>query len=192
MQCASKRPTTGEPMTVLRCDSFPLETSIEPGSNMVALFDRDGVLNIDHGYVANRENFQWIQGAKQCIVACQEAGFKIGIITNQSGIGRGYYTEQDFLGLMGWVAEEIEVEAVFYCPHSPEAKCDGRKPSPKMVLMSMQFLGADPAKTFFVGDKVSDIQAAERAGILPVPFAGGDLTEVVLPVIQRIIDLKSV
>jgi len=178
-------------MRVMRCDAFELSNVPRSDGKPIALFDRDGVLNIDHGYVANRESFQWVEGAKKTIEFCRDAGFLIAIITNQSGIGRSYYTEQDFLGLMGWVAEEIDVDVVFYCPHSPEAKCDGRKPSPKMVNMALQYLEGDPARSFFVGDKVSDIQAAERAGIRPVPFAGGDLSEFVIPVAQEIMGLET-
>lgn len=169
-------------MRLIRCDAL-----IHPADPVrpTALFDRDGVINTDHGYVAEREKFEWVEGAREAVAECIRRGFAVGIVTNQSGIGRGYYTEDQFRTLMQHVAEGVEAEVALYCPHAPEEVCDGRKPSPKMVLMAMRALGADPNRTFFVGDKESDAEAADRAGIRYIDFQGGNLLQAIRPALDE-------
>lgn len=170
-------------MQLLRCDS-PVHSL--PAHRPTALFDRDGVLNVDHGYVADWERFTWVEGAKEAVAECGRRGVAVGIVTNQSGIGRGYYTEVQFRHLMDRIADQISVEVAVYCPHAPEENCSGRKPSPQTILMAMGFLGSDPARTFFVGDKPSDREAAERAGVRFVNFLGQNLLETITPMLDLV------
>lgn len=143
-----------------------------------ALFlDRDGVINIDHGYVYRREDFQFVDGIFELCIAAQTAGYRIVVVTNQAGIGRGYYSEKDFETLTEWMNSEfrrrgIVIDDVFYCPFHPEHgvgryKIDSefRKPNPGMILSAATKHAIDLHMSVLVGDKVSDIQAATAAGV---------------------------
>lgn len=132
------------------------------------LFDRDGVLNVDRGYVHRIEDFEWTPGSQELMASLKEQEIRMAVCTNQSGIGRGLYTEEDFLKVSEWLLEQAPVEAIYYCPHHPDENCPARKPGDLMLLKAMQELALDPARTCFIGDKESDREAAERAGI---PFA---------------------
>lgn len=141
-----------------------------------AYLDRDGVLNVDHGYVGSVEAFEWIEGAIDAVVALSRAGFVPVVVTNQSGIGRGYYTEADFLALSEWMTQTLrragaDVGGVYFCPHHPEkalapwrTACDCRKPAPGMLLTAARELGLDPATGVMFGDKAGDMEAGFRAG----------------------------
>jgi len=137
-----------------------------------ALFlDRDGVVNRDFGYVYEIEKFEFIQGVFEACKKARALGYKIIIITNQSGIGRGYYTEADFQHLTKWMLkrfleEGIDIAGVYYCPDTPdkkESKC--RKPAPGMILDAAKAHGVDMAQSWLIGDKESDIKAAINAGL---------------------------
>lgn len=143
-----------------------------------ALFlDRDGVVNVDHGYLYKAQQFEFIDGVFEACKAFQDAGFDIVIVTNQSGIGRGYYTEQDFQALTDWMIKQFEQSGISildvqFCPHHPEKAlpeylqdCDCRKPAPGMLLKAINEFGIDPKMSIMVGDKASDMQAAENAGV---------------------------
>lgn len=143
-----------------------------------ALFlDRDGVVNVDHGYLYQIEQFEFIDGVFEACRKFQQAGFAIVIVTNQSGIGRGYYTEHDFQLLTEWMVTEfskqgIDILDVMFCPHHPEkAKapyrqdCDCRKPAPGMLLQAIDKHNIDPKMSIMVGDKESDMQAATNANL---------------------------
>lgn len=143
-----------------------------------ALFlDRDGVVNVDHGYVHESANFEFIDGVFSTCKVFFDAGYKIIIVTNQSGIGRGYYSEDDFLLLTEWMKEQfrshqVNISDVYFCPHHPNKalpaylkQCDCRKPAPGMLLEGINAHNIDPQKSIMVGDKLSDMQAARRAGI---------------------------
>ncbi|MRI84160.1 MAG: D-glycero-beta-D-manno-heptose-1,7-bisphosphate 7-phosphatase [Nitratiruptor sp.] len=138
---------------------------------MKALFlDRDGVINEDYGYVHRIEDFHFIDGVFQALLRAQRAGYKPIIVTNQSGIGRGYYTREDFFHLTRWMVERfgkegIEVVDVFYCPHHPDRGCGCRKPEPGMILEAARRYNIDLQSSWLVGDKPSDIEAARRAGV---------------------------
>jgi D-glycero-D-manno-heptose 1,7-bisphosphate phosphatase len=145
--------------------------------NKVLFLDRDGVINVDHGYVYQSEKFEFIEGVFEACKAFADAGYKIIVVTNQSGIGRGYYTEDDFMVLTQWMkkqfsAHAVPISAVYFCPHHPKKalrkylqQCDCRKPEPGMLLQGLNEHNADPAKSIMVGDKHSDMQAAIKAGI---------------------------
>ncbi|MDP3382347.1 MAG: HAD family hydrolase [Phenylobacterium sp.] len=154
-----------------------------------ALFlDRDGVLNVDHGYVYRWADFTWIDGAKAVIAAFNRAGWWVFVVTNQSGVGRGYYTEADMHALHGAMAEDLakdgaRIDAFYHCPHHPEAVVEtyrhpdppDRKPNPGMLLRAMADWPVDRAASFMIGDKPGDMQAAARAGVEGLLFEGGDL-----------------
>ncbi len=110
------------------------------------LLDRDGVINLDHGYVHTVENFEFIDGIFDVVVAANRRGYIVVVVTNQAGIGRGYYSEAQFNALTDWMKSRFtahggEIRAVYYCPHHPEhgdykyrIHCKCRKPSPGMIL----------------------------------------------------------
>lgn len=146
-------------------------------SKPAVFIDRDGVLNVDHGYVYEVDEFEFIDGA---IEACQEIkkkGYLLVLVTNQSGIGRGYYSEDDFLNVTEWMDwsladRGVDLDGIYYCPHHPEAsieeykqECDCRKPAPGMLLTATKELGIDLARSYFVGDKTADVQAGKAAGV---------------------------
>ena len=138
-----------------------------------ALFlDRDGVINIDHGYVSRREDFEFVPGILDLIRRMQERGYLPIVVTNQSGIGRGYYSGEDFEHLTDYMIAEMRKagisigrEQVFHCPHAPEEGCACRKPAPGMFLQAIERFAIDPESSIMIGDKTSDIEAAESAGI---------------------------
>lgn len=142
-----------------------------------AFLDRDGVINVDSGYVGRWEDFEYLPEAIEGLKQLQSAGFKLFVVTNQSGIARGYYTEDDFLSLTETLktdlsARGVTLSAVYYCPYLEDAdlECyrlasDLRKPEPGMLLKAAQDHDIDLSRSIMVGDKVSDMIAAERAGV---------------------------
>jgi D-glycero-D-manno-heptose 1,7-bisphosphate phosphatase len=154
-----------------------------------ALFlDRDGVLNEDPGYVYRWEDFRWIPGAQETVIAFNQAGWLVIVVTNQSGIGRGFYTEADMHALHRRMEEALaavggHVDAFYYAPHHPEAALEAyrhpdppdRKPNPGMILKALSEWPINREASILVGDKPSDMEAATRAGIRAVLFPGGNL-----------------
>jgi D-glycero-D-manno-heptose 1,7-bisphosphate phosphatase len=143
-----------------------------------ALFlDRDGVINIDRGYVHLPEQCQFIDGIFDMARAFADAGYLIVIATNQAGIGRGLYGEEDFQSFMAWMKAQfrekgIEIAAVYHCPDHPTAgigpyrrENPWRKPGPGMILQAAKDLDLDLAESWLVGDKLSDMEAASAAGV---------------------------
>lgn len=154
-------------------------------------FDRDGVLNVDHGYTYRQEDFQWMPGAIETIKMFNERNYRVIVITNQSGVARGYYTEDDVLALHAYMAVELEkqgahIDAFYYCPHHPEGaivkyreKCNCRKPAPGMLIKAMTEWPIDREGSLVIGDKPSDVLAAQAAGVKGYLFAGSNLLEYV-------------
>lgn len=132
-----------------------------------ALFlDRDGTINIDYGYVFQPEKFEFINGIFELCRKAQEKGYLIIVITNQSGIARGYFSEQDFAELNSYMLAEfiqhgIKITDVFYCP---ELSGNDRKPNCGMFIKARDKYGIDMAQSVSVGDKERDIEAAQKAG----------------------------
>lgn len=140
-----------------------------------AFLDRDGVINIDHAYVHTPEEFQFIDGVFEGCRLLQKAGYLLIIATNQSGIGRGYYSEADFEKLCVWMKkrfadEGVLISDIFFCPHHPEKAlgnylqdCNCRKPKPGMLLAAQRKWDIDMKASLMVGDKRGDMQAALAA-----------------------------
>ena len=139
--------------------------------------DRDGVVNVDHGYTYLSEDFEFIPGVFPACRRFISLGYKIVIVTNQSGIARGYYTEADFEALTDYMLQEfkmqgINIEAVYHCPHHAKEgygefklDCDCRKPKPGMLLKAARELNIDLAESIMIGDKVTDMIAGKAAGV---------------------------
>mgnify|MGYP001180886935 CR=1 FL=1 len=132
--------------------------------------DRDGVINVDKAYVSRMEDFEFCDGVFEALRYFQSLGYLLIIVTNQSGIGRGYYSEKDFEILTAWMLQEllhvnIKIDAVYHCPHAPEANCACRKPKSGMLKAAIEAFDIDVAQSWMIGDKPSDIEAAFGAGI---------------------------
>jgi D-glycero-D-manno-heptose 1,7-bisphosphate phosphatase len=143
-----------------------------------ALFlDRDGVLNHEMGYLYRSEEVRWVEGVFSLCRRAAGLGYRIVVVTNQSGIARGLYSEADFHALMDWMRVELEreqvrLEAVYFCPYHPEHGVGGyrrehedRKPGPGMLLRAAREHGLTLAESVLVGDRCSDVTAANAAGL---------------------------
>jgi len=153
--------------------------------------DRDGVVNVDHGYVSKIRDFQFMDDLFGVLKVLSDKGYVLVVVTNQSGIGRGYYTADDFQRLTEWMlqqlsAEGIDVAAVYSCPHSPEEGCDCRKPAPKMLLQAERELGLDLSASWMIGDKASDMEAAMAAGVPNRIFLGPTVPEAATCVVSAL------
>ncbi len=143
-----------------------------------ALFlDRDGVINEDKGYVCRPEEFRFIDGVFDLVALAKSLGYLVVVVTNQAGIGRGYYTEEDFHRLMDWVRSCFErrsgaLDAVYFCPDHPlygvgiyKRESPYRKPAPGMLQRAFRELNIDPSQSLLIGDKMTDIGAGQAAGL---------------------------
>ena len=138
-----------------------------------ALFlDRDGVINVDEGYVHKISDFKFIDGIFDFCKKYQAKGYLIIIITNQAGIARGYYSHEDFAKLTIWMTEQfklhgIDIAKVYYCPHHPDfdIDCNCRKPNPGMIFDAKREFDINIPESVLIGDKPSDIAAGRSAGI---------------------------
>lgn len=143
-----------------------------------ALFlDRDGVVNVDHGYVHRPDQVEFVPGIFDLVAAACARQWAVVVVTNQSGIGRGYYGEAEFRKLTGWMRDrfaerEGRIDAVYHCPHHPHdalpeyrKDCTDRKPAPGMLLRARDDLNLDLSNSVLVGDRPSDLEAARRAGV---------------------------
>ena len=132
--------------------------------------DRDGVINIEKNYLYKIEDFEFIDGVFDSLKYLQHLGYRLFIITNQSGINRGYYTKNDFDILTNWMLKEFEkhnikISQVEYCPHTPNENCECRKPKTKMIKNILRKFDIDLKKSWLIGDKNSDIECAKNAEI---------------------------
>jgi D-glycero-D-manno-heptose 1,7-bisphosphate phosphatase len=149
--------------------------------------DRDGVINHDRGYLFRSKDFRWIAGAQKAIRYFNDAGYWVFVVTNQSGIARGYYQEADVRNLHLWINEQLakedaRIDAFYYCPHYPDAPlaqyscaCDCRKPQPGMIRQALSEWPVVQEQSFLVGDSRSDIECAQNAGIPGYLFTSDNL-----------------
>ena len=157
------------------------------------IFDRDGVLNVDHGYVGEVERLEWTPGARRAVRRLNEAGVATAVVTNQSGVARGYFDLAAVERVHEAMRADLAVDgawldAIYVCPFLPEAAVaeyahpdhPDRKPNPGMILKALADLHLDPARTVMIGDKPSDLEAARRAGVPGALFSGGDLDVFIL------------
>ena len=147
-------------------------------AHKAVFFDRDGVLNIDKAYLYKIDELEWIEGALEAITYLTQSGYLVFVVTNQSGIARGYYTSDTVSNNGG------KIEKFYYCPHLPSGSvaeyavdCDCRKPKPGLILQAMAEYDIDQDKSFLIGDKRRDVEAAEAAGIKGYLFEKGNLLD---------------
>ena len=137
----------------------------------VVFLDRDGTINVDSGFVCQWEDWEWIAGAREGMKRLQEAGFLLAVVTNQTGIGHGLYTEEDMQKVHKHmegelVREGIKLAAVFYCPHRRDGGCGCRKPATGMIEQAERLLGPiDYEQSWMIGDKVADVEMGKRKGM---------------------------
>ena len=140
--------------------------------------DRDGVINVDHGYVSTWEQFEFLPGVPEALRKLQDAGYLLIIVSNQSGIGRGYYSEADLASLNQAISQHlastvgVTLSGFYHCPHHPteaegefRRRCDCRKPAPGMIRQAVLDHGVDVKTSILVGDRDSDIAAGRAAGV---------------------------
>jgi D-glycero-D-manno-heptose 1,7-bisphosphate phosphatase len=146
-------------------------------ADRAVFLDRDGVINVDHGYTHRIEDFQFIAGSAEAMALLQGAGWRLVVVTNQSGIARGLFSSEGYERFTAHLraqlqARGVHLDAVFHCPHLPDAAvvayrqaCDCRKPGPGMLLRAARELTLDLAGSVIVGDRLSDVQAGRAAGV---------------------------
>ena len=140
--------------------------------------DRDGVINVDHGYVSSWDQFEFLPGVPAALWQLQSAGYVLVVVSNQSGIGRGLYSEADLAALNHRLhrylldKRGVEIAQFYQCPHHPtealpqwRQTCHCRKPAPGMIEQACAELHIDPSSSLMVGDKVSDMEAGQAAGV---------------------------
>jgi len=130
--------------------------------------DRDGVINVDNVFIHKIKDFEFIDGVFNALQKLQQQ-YMLFIVTNQSGIGRGMYTEDDYQKVNTYMLEQfrnhdIKIQKVYHCPHSPDDGCDCRKPKAKFIEEAVREFDLDPSKSWMIGDKLADIQAGQNAG----------------------------
>lgn len=152
-------------------------------------FDRDGTLNVDIHYLHRPEDFVWIEGAKEAVKYVNDQGYLAILVTNQSGVARGYYPEEDVKKVFDWMNAELagigaHLDALFYCPHHPEGKvpaytkvCNCRKPATGMIDKACAQYLIDRSSSYFVGDSDGDMECAARAGLTGIRYQSGSLLD---------------
>ncbi|MDB5452887.1 MAG: hypothetical protein JWO33_1465 [Caulobacteraceae bacterium] len=161
-------------------------------------FDRDGVINVDHGYVHRIDDFAWIDGAAAAVKAVNDRNLFAFLVTNQGGVGRGFYGEDDVRALHAHLQAELRkhgahLDDIRFCPHHPDAvtpelarPCDWRKPGAGMFTDLASHWPIEMGRSLMVGDKESDIQAGQAAGVKSRLFEGGDLAAFLAPELESL------
>lgn len=182
----------GIPQDLARADSLAAGWHRRPA----AFLDRDGVLNLDHGYVHHRDHFEWVDGAVDAVKLLNDRGYYVFLITNQAGVAHGRYEEEAIHALHGWMREELRrngahLDDVRYCPYHPEGvvdryrrASDWRKPEAGMLRDLMAHWPVDRTASFVIGDRDTDMAAARAAGLPGHLFTGGNLLERVRGVLE--------
>ncbi len=158
-----------------------------------ALFlDRDGTLNVDTDFLHRIEDFVWLPGAPEAVRWANDHGYLVIVVTNQSGVARGYFPEEDVQHLHDWMNEDLKrfgahIDAFYYCPHLPDGPlpayakvCDCRKPKPGLIEAACRDYDIDRNASLLIGDAPRDVECAERAGVRGVRYEGGSLLDLVV------------
>jgi D-glycero-D-manno-heptose 1,7-bisphosphate phosphatase len=148
-----------------------------PGVEKAIFLDRDGTLMRDVDYCSKAEDVELLEGVRKLLPKLKAAGFKLIIVTNQSGIGRGYFTEGDFWSVQHELEKQLGpgvIDATYFCADTPQNASDRRKPNPGMLLEAAREWGIDLQQSYMVGDKVSDTDAGIRAGVRATILYGSD------------------
>ncbi len=191
------RPATGAFIDIgIPADFERAQVAVPAFLRRPAVFlDRDGVLNHDDNYVHRPEQVRWVDGAIDAVRWLNDAGYYVFVVTNQAGVARGLYGEEDVRLLHGWMQDELRragahVDGFEYCPYHPEGTVDAyrrasefRKPGPGMILKLKKDWGIDEARSLLIGDRDTDLQAAAAAGIPGHLFSGGSLLEFVRKIV---------
>ena len=161
-----------------------------------ALFlDRDGVLNVDHGYVGSQDRWDWVDGARETVALATAHGWHVFVVTNQAGVARGLYGTPEVDALLAWLADELRcaggtLDDWRYCPFHTEGSVDAyrrdsdwRKPAPGMLIDLLKSWELDPRRCIMIGDKDSDMLAAAAAGVAGHLFPGGNLLDFARPIL---------
>ena len=153
-----------------------------------AFLDRDGVINLDDAYVGTRDRLRWMPGVADAIKKLNDSGYYVFVFTNQSGVARGFFTEDDVRTLHNWMCDELardgaRIDDFRYCPHHPDGtvtgydhECEWRKPQPGMILDLMKCWAVDKDHSFVIGDKQRDLDAGTAAGIKGYLYKGDNLS----------------
>jgi D-glycero-D-manno-heptose 1,7-bisphosphate phosphatase len=159
-----------------------------PAPRPALFLDRDGVINVDHNYVYRVEDFEWIEGARETIARFNAMDWLVFVVTNQSGIARGYYTEEQMQTLHDWITVELAaagapIDRIYHCPFHEEGTIArytrdsyDRKPKPGMLIRAMTDFPVIKERSFLIGDKQADLDAAKAAGVRGFLFSGGNLS----------------
>lgn len=160
--------------------------------NKAVFFDRDGTLNEEVHYLHRIEDFKWIEGAIDAIKYCNDNGYLAIVITNQSGVARGYYPEADIIKLYDWMNKDLKMygahlDGIYYCPHLIDGtiqkyavECECRKPKPGMLFKAQRDHDIDLKASFLIGDGARDVECAEAAGVKGIHYQGGNLQKALL------------
>ena len=160
-------------------------------------FDRDGVLNEDNGYVFEISQLKWIVGAREAVKVANDAGYIVFVVTNQSGVARGFYEETHVEALHRWMEDDLakigaRIDAFEYCPYHPDAVIERyrqvslrRKPAPGMINDLLERFPVDVSRSILIGDKLTDLEAAQAAGIEGYLFPGHDLVHFLRAILTR-------
>lgn len=154
-------------------------------STKAIFLDRDGTINVDKDYLYRKEDFEYLPGAIEGLRKLSQEGFLLIVITNQSGIARGFYSKEDYLALDSWMKEDlrskgISVVASYFCPHLPDAKikrykkiCSCRKPGTELFWRAQKEFGIDMSRSFAIGDRMRDLSICVESGVKGILLSGG-------------------
>ena len=138
-------------------------------SRRAVLLDRDGTIIVEKNYLGSAEGVELLPGAAQALRSLHDAGFLLIVITNQSGIGRGMFSVEAMTAVNDEIqrqlrADQVQIDAFYHCPHAPDDVCECRKPAPSLAWQAARDFGFDPAQSFVIGDKGSDIELGRAIG----------------------------
>lgn len=147
-------------------------------SSPAVFLDRDGTLNVEKDYVYRYADWEWVPGAVEGLRRLADLGFLLVVVSNQSGVSRGYYSADDVRILHDRVKKDlagmgVPIAGFYFCPHGPSDGCECRKPKPGLLLQAQRDLKIDLSRSYMLGDKLIDVQAAQGAGVYPILLGTG-------------------